>query len=200
MAAEYAGRLVGRDYVVRPVSLSTARRLVEMHHYAKGGSNTATHVHGLFRAGATDESECLGVAWWLPPTKVAALSCYPENWQGVLGLSRLVLVPGVPKNAATFLLAHSRKAIDRVRWPCLVTYADTWQGHTGGIYRADNWHYVGLTRPSRVYQINGRMVARKAGSRTRTHSEMLALGARLVGAFAKHKFVHIERRRRANRP
>jgi len=78
--------------------------------------------------------------------------------------------------------------IDRKKWPCLVTYADTWRGHTGRIYRADNWEYCGLTKPERTYTINGIMVSRKAGPKTRTHGEMLALGARLEGAFAKHKY------------
>lgn len=79
--------------------------------------------------------------------------------------------------------------IDRAAWPCLVTYADEWRGHTGAIYLGDNWEYVGRTQPQRTYQINGRMVARKAGGRTRTHAQMLALGAEMVGSFAKRKFV-----------
>lgn len=47
---------------------------------------------------------------------------------------------------------------------------------------------IGPTKPERVYTKNGRMLARKAGGRTRTHAEMLALGAVCLGAFAKHKF------------
>ena len=75
----------------------------------------------------------------------------------------------------------------------LVTYADEWRGHSGAVCRADNWQYQGRTKPERTYQINGRMTARKAGRVTRTHAEMLALGAEMVGAFAKHKFVFIRR-------
>ena len=179
-------RLRKEDWEVGPVYIAIARQMVVEHHYAKGASNTATYLHGLFRRG---NEECMGVAWWIPPTKSAALATFPENWKGVLCLSRFVILPGVPKNAATFLLAGSRKRIDRKAWPCLVTYADTWRGHTGGIYKADNWTSVGLTRPERTYQIEGRMAARKAGPKTRTHAEMLELGAVLVGSFAKHKFV-----------
>ena len=121
-----------------------------------------------------------------------AEATFPERWQGVLCLSRLVILPGVPRNACTFLLARSRRMIDRRKWPCLVTYADEWRGHTGAIYRADNWTYEGRTQPERTYQVNGRMVSRKAGDHTRTHAEMLALGAEMVGSFAKHKFVRRE--------
>jgi hypothetical protein len=181
----YAGRLRRSEWEVRPVPLAIGRDLVQRFHYAAGGSNTATYMHGLFRRGA---ETCLGVAWWIPPTRTAAQATYPPRWQGVLALSRLVVAPEVPKNAATFLLASSRKMIDRERWPCLVTYADKWRGHTGTIYRSDNWEYVGLTKAERTYVLGGRMVARKAGPRTRTHAEMLAAGAVMVGSFSKHKF------------
>ena len=184
-------RLRKSEWEVRPVCISVARKIVEEFHYAAGASNTATYLHGLFRVGEIFDEQCLGVAWWIPPTKSAAEATYPNRWRGVLCLSRLVIKPDVPKNACTFLLARSRSMIDATLWPCLVTYADDWRGHTGGIYRADNWQYVGKTKPERTYQINGRMTARKAGGKTRNHAEMLALGALCVGSFAKHKFIKV---------
>ncbi len=184
-------RLRKSDWVVRDVDIAVARRLVETNHYAAGASNTATYLHGLFREGSFFQEECVGVAWWIPPTRSAAEATYPENWKGVLALSRLAIRPDVPANACTFLLSRSRKLIPPAVWPCLVTYADEWRGHTGAIYKADNWKYIGLTKPERTYQIQGRMVARKAGGHTRTHAEMMTLGAVMVGAFAKHKFVMV---------
>jgi hypothetical protein len=184
-------RLRKADWAVRPVPIAVARRIVEENHYAAGASNTATALHGLFRAGEIFDEQCVGVAWWIPPTRSAAEATFPENWQSVLCLSRLVILPGIPKNACTFLLARSRRLIDAKRWPCRVTYADDWRGHTGAIYRADNWTYCGKTKPERTYLINGRMTARKAGGKTRTHAEMLALGAEFVGTYAKHKFTRI---------
>ena len=178
------------EWEVRAVPVPIARLLVQLFHYAQGTSNTAIYRHGLFRVGDPDAA-CLGVAWWLAPTKAAALATNPDDWTGVLSLSRLVIVPGCPTNAASFLLSRSRKMIDRQKWPCLVTYADSGQGHTGAIYRADNWVYIGTTKPERRYTIRGRMTARKAGPISRSHNEMLALGAVCSGPFAKHKFVHL---------
>lgn len=189
---DYSDRLKKGNWEVRPLtSLDVARSLVVHHHYAGGASNTATYLHGLFRNGEFWEVNCKGVAWWIPPTKSAALATYPKNWQGVLSLSRLVLTPDVPKNGCSFLIAGSMKLIDRERWPCLVTYADTWQGHDGTIYKATNWEYVGETAPEATFVKDGRYVARKAGPNTRTHAEMLEMGAEMIGRFAKHKYVHI---------
>lgn len=183
------GRLLKEDYEVSAIPLALAQEITRQYHYAHGGSNTAVYTHGLFKNG--DVFTCLGIAWWLPPTKSAALATYPQDWQGVLSLSRLVILPDVPKNACTFLLSRSMKLIDRQKWPCLVTYADQWQGHQGTIYKAANWTYAGLTGLESVFIKNGRMVSRKAGPKTRTRAEMEELGAVEVGKYSKHKFVHI---------
>lgn len=176
------------DYEVRRVDLASAYELARAFHYAKGGSNTATYVHGLFRR--DDFMHCLGIAWWIPPTKSCAIASYRGDWRRVLSLSRLVIEPGVPTNAATFLMAAGIRDIRRDgKYACLVTYADESRGHTGAIYLAANWESCGPTKPERIYvKSDGSMVARKAGPRTRTHGEMLALGYRCLGSFRKHKF------------
>lgn len=177
------------DWIVDTLALAQARVLVRDLHYAAEGSNTATFRHGLYRR--EEWPLCpVGAAWWIPPTKTSAHATFPEgDWRRVLALSRFVLDPDVPKNGASFLLARSTRLIRRSgAWDCLVTYADEWQGHTGTMYRAAGWEYVGRTKPERVYVLDGRMIARKAGPTTRTHAEMLALGAECVGAHSKHKF------------
>lgn len=181
------------DWLVAPVEPGVAREMIGRLHYAGGCSNTAVAVHGLFRR--DEPGRCWGVAWWLPPTRPAARSVDPD-WRRVLSLSRFAVEPEVPTNAASFMLSRSVRLIRQAgRWVALVTYADLSQGHTGTIYRASNWTYVGLTEPRmRWLTPEGRQVATKA-TRNRTHAEMLALGYREGGRHRKHKFVlHLERR------
>lgn len=176
------------EWMVATLDLGQAHELVFLEHYAAGGPNTATFRHGLFR---TEEwpLNYHGVAWWIPPTRTAAEASTDGDWRRVLALSRFALRPDVPKNGASFLLSRSVRLIKQSGdWDVLVTYADEWQGHTGTMYLAAGWEYVGPTKPERVYVLNGRMIARKAGPKTRTHVEMLALGADCVGSFSKHKF------------
>lgn len=175
---------------VRPCSFELARQMVRKYHYARGGSNTAVYTHGLFPRGAVWDADCAGVAWWIPPTKGAALKSYPANWQGVLALSRLVIVPDVPKNACSFLIRHAMRFIDRKAWPCLITFADEWRGHEGTIYKAAGWVESGWTKPEPTFTKNGRMLSRKAGPKTRTRQQMLDLGCEYVGSFRKRRFVH----------
>lgn len=176
-----------KNYYVAPAPLKEAQAMVREHHYSKGGSNTAVYVHGLYEK-ATDQ--LLGVAWWLPPTRVACESVNKSEWKRVLSLTRLVCLPDAPKNAASFLMGRSIELIRKDgRFVSLVTYADEGQNHTGAIYRATNWSYEGKTGPYPQWRgADGRQVACKA-TKNRTKSEMMALGHVRVGSFFKHKFV-----------
>lgn len=179
------------DYFIADIPQADALALVREHHYAGGGSKTAVYRHGLFHVDSPDE--CLGVAWWLPPTKVAAQSVHPD-WRRVLSLTRLVVVPGVPQNAATFLLAKSVRVIrGDGRWAALVTWADEGQGHTGAIYLGANWTPLGARAGGTAVwkDAAGRQVSAKAGPRTRTKAEMESLGYVNTGRTLKRKFVLI---------
>lgn len=171
------------DWLIADASLQKATRMVRQYHYAHGGSNTYVALHGLYRK---SNYELCGICWWLPPTRGAAARHWPDP-EAVLTLSRLVIVPGMPTNAATFLMRRSIKMLDP-RWRLLLTYADPSQGHEGTIYRASGWEYDGLSKPERVYFIKEQMVSRKCGPKTRTHEQMLALGAVCNGSVAKHRF------------
>lgn len=183
----FEDRLRKADWYVADADLAAAQQMVREHHYARGGSNTAVYVHGLFRRA---DDALMGVAWWLPPTRVAAESVNREHWQRVLSLTRMVILPDVPKNAASFLLARSVRLIGTDgRFDSLVTYADESQGHTGGVYRSAGWRYVGRTGPYPRWEApDGRQVAPKA-TINRTKAQMEALGHRKTGTFYKHKFV-----------
>ena len=182
-------RLVANQWTVRSIPLPVAQQLVRKHHYAKGGANTGVFVHGLIRK---DTDEVHGVAWWLPPTRVACESVNRDNWRRVLSLTRMVITPGTPKNACSFLLSRSIKIIRRDgRFDTLVTWADEGEGHTGGVYRAANWTYLGANTGDErwVDPLTGRHVAKKSAGKSRTVSEMLALGYVRAGKTRKHKYV-----------
>ena len=181
-------KLRRQDWCVRDVPAADARAFITEHHYSKGSSLTRVYSHGMFRR---DSDRLMGVAIWLPPTRVAAESVNKDRWQKVLSLTRLACHPETPRNAASFLLGASIRLIrSDGRFVSLVTYADTRYGHTGSIYRASNWTYVGCMKGSCAWRDpkTGRQVARKA-TRSRTDAEMLALGYERLPPSDKHKFV-----------
>jgi hypothetical protein len=170
---------------------------VREHHYAKGASNTSVHAHCLVRA---RDGHVVGAALWMPPTARAAKGLAErelgtrDRHREVLALSRLVVAPGEPQNAATLLLGASERLVRRdPRWALLVTYADTGRGHAGGIYKATNWREAGVTVPTTTWlDPDGKQVALKA-KRTRTVAEMKAKGLTRGPKTVKLRFVKVVR-------
>lgn len=168
------------EAVTDPAGVAAARAMIVEQHYACGVSNAYVFVHGLFHAG--DPERLYGVAWWLPPIKNAARStamkcgCDPR---AVLHLSRLVVDPEVPGNGASYLLGRSIRLIRQDgRWGALLTFADTFRGHSGAIYKATNWIYDGVTRPEPVWvdPRTGCQVSKKQDKRSYRVAEMLERG------------------------
>ncbi len=158
-------------------------------HYAGGAPNTSTYRHGLYRAGVEILAHPFGVTLWLPPTRPAAEAVAGDDWRGVLALSRLVVLPEVPTNGASFLLGRSMRMIDRARWPVLVTYADTRLGHTGAIYKATNWICDGPVPAGDVWlDSRGRQAGRKRGGRNLSADQMRALGYKRAPAAPKIRY------------
>lgn len=176
------------DYEVRSiVKHSDVVEIVVRCHYSKSAPNTSTYRHGLYLRGCSD---LLGATLWIPPTKNAAATV-SGDWRSVLSLSRLVVVPGQPTNAASFLMAASMRMVDRARWPTLLTYADTGRGHTGAIYRATNWDCLGSVPAGDTWVgPDGEQRGRKRGPRTYTAGEMISLGYVRSPPMPKIKFVH----------
>lgn len=177
------------DWRVEPVGMPSCHELVGAFHYAGRGSNSATFRHGLFRA--DDWLTCLGVAWWIPPTRDAALAVWPDPDE-VLTLSRLAIAPEVPTNGASFLVARSVRLIRRDgRYRLLTTYADESKGHTGAIYLAAGFRADGATKGEHEWRDRaGRIVNRKRGQRTLTTAQMHAAGyTRSEQPAVKRRFV-----------
>lgn len=180
------------DYAIRTCSWAAARQLVEAHHYSGKSADIVIYRHGLYRRHG---NTLVGVAVWMPPTRRAAESVDPD-WQRVLCLTRLVVAPNEPTNAASYLLGRSMRLIKQDgRFHTLVTYADEAQGHTGAIYKATNWELIPPTERALQGDViyidgEGKQVSKRSpGGGSFTDAEMQAQGYRRLPASRKHKFV-----------
>lgn len=198
------GHLSKRDWDVIDVSYpsetrTVARELVRALHYSKSCTPVFAYVHALVLREAPDI--LLGVAWWKAPmaqtAKSVAKHCKVHK-NKVLDLSRVVVDPRVPTNGASFMIGRAVRMIKRDgRFDALVSFADEFEGHTGQIYKATNWEYVGRTKGEPVWidPRTGARVSRKQGRKTRRVAEMEALGFERVGVSHMHKFVQCLRKR-----
>ena len=175
------------DYTVVRALHRDVVPFIREYHYSKACANTSVLA---FVLGRNADSEMIGAALWMPPTKNAAMSVNREHWTRVLTLSRLAIAPGAPTNCASLLIGGMIRAIrTEGKWVSLVTYADEAEGHTGAIYKATNWTYAGASAPTpRWVDGDGVKVSRLA-TKTRTDAEMRALGYVRLAPSRKLKFV-----------
>ncbi len=178
------------DYTLVDVDLDLALWFFQRHHYSKGCAKQGAAVHGLVRRGVI-----VAVAFWMPPTKPAAV--YVErrfcvdsraNANAVLALSRLAVVPDEPQNVASMLIGRSIRALPE-RWKWLLTYADESQGHTGTIYKATGWFEDGHTdKRVRWVDADGKHISPFSTSNIPVQ-ELERRGYRRDGAYTKIRFI-----------
>ena len=177
------------EWEVRQIPHAPAKALIEETHYTRSCPRTAIRCDGLFRS---DDDQLLGAVLWLPPTPPAARSV-AVDWHGVASCSRLAIAPEVPLNGASFLLGRSMRTLER-RWSTLLTYADTAREHTGAIYRATNWTFVGqVPGGERWIGPDGAQSGRKKAGRNITRRAMRDAGFTMITGAPLLKFVYHRR-------
>ena len=178
-----------KEWSTRVVRHATAANLIAKHHYSKGTANTSQLAVGLFRQGDFWNASMYGASMWMwAPYMIGVEFGLSPNES--LSLRRLAIKSSAPKNSASYLIGRSISHI-RVKLPkvkLLVTYADTWRGHVGSIYKATNWEYVGETEKTPRWVDEQGMLVSLHAKKSRTRSWMDEHYTR-VGSFAKHKYI-----------
>jgi hypothetical protein len=111
--------------------------LVREHHGYGSMGEVCVYAFAVY-----EDGRAVAAYAWQPPPPGAAKSVCPEAPSGVLALSRMVAIPRAERrlqHVSKPLRRQMLRAIDRGRWPVLVTYSDEGQGHTGHVYKCSGW-------------------------------------------------------------
>lgn len=135
------------DFTIEPVDSSVALDLVVEYHYLhrRGPCSSA---FGLIDS----QGDIRGVVTYGVPASVPLVKGVlgPENRHLVGELTRLWVDDSVPKNGESYLIGGS---VRHSGFECLVSYADTSQGHIGVVYQATNWLYSGLSSVHKDWEL-----------------------------------------------
>jgi len=136
----------------------TVRKFLKRWHYSDYVNIQAKHTFCLFRDGNFGIPEMVGVCVYTRPAGPSAgQSYYPEAPDKVLELRRLCLIDETPKNAESFFVSRSIKWLKKnTDWEFILSYADMEQGHSGVIYRASNFEYLGVTGAGKTLEVDGK--------------------------------------------
>ena len=160
------------NYSVKQIEYKDTKHLILNVHYAKR-MPSISFAYGLF-----EYDNFVGlVSYGTPASPSLCKGIMGEEYKSeVLELNRLVLINN-KNNEASYLVGQSLKLLPKPR--CIVSYADTQQGHSGCIYQASNFFFTGTTKARTD-------MAGKDGKHSRHH-----LGDRTNRVYrsAKHRYV-----------
>jgi hypothetical protein len=138
------------DVEIRRVSLDDACNFYRRYHYAGGVANSATSF-GVFLAHSVDMLCC--VSFTTPCSENVRASVFGEEFKShVAELGRLSIKEGVKMSASMIVPAvieayrADREARGLTPIWALISFADSTQGHHGGVYQAMSWVYTGESR------------------------------------------------------
>lgn len=131
-----------RDLTIKPCEVGEIKKFIETNHYSK--SINGVKVFSCFKV---EHNGTLVGAVLFGAMATTAWKKFADSEKNVLELRRLVLDDLVGKNAESrvigYCLRYIKKVFPNIR--VVVSYADPYYGHTGTIYRASNFEYVGLS-------------------------------------------------------
>jgi len=148
-----------QSYWVEHTSFNKSiRTFMRCWHYSDYVNIQHKHTFCLLRPGKFNIPEIVGVCVYTRPAGAAAgAKYYPDNPMAVLELRRLCCIDDTPKNAESFFVSRTLKWLKKnSNWKFVISYADGEQGHTGVIYRASNFKYLGLTSTGKSLLVDGK--------------------------------------------
>jgi hypothetical protein len=164
--------------------LQEARALVQRYHYAVRFPTAVKHVS----CWALDEAT--------PALAACVFSQPPTRWSENVGeLSRLVRAENVSLPPLSSLVAAAVRNVKRNNiFDLVVSFADSTQGHHGGVYQACNWHYHGQRKAAMDGVIvggvfyGGRAAVYKWGTRSPTKLQEMGVDATAHMDQGKHLY------------
>ena len=148
-----------KNFTVEEVPRKSIVKFIEKHHYSHNVNGVQSLYHyGLFTEGNFGLPKMIGAMMYAHPSMPATAAKYnPINPDKCLELRRLVCIDDTPKNTESYFIGKTFKLLKQTTdMEVVVSFADQHQGHTGVIYKASNFDYLGETSKGRILMVDGK--------------------------------------------
>jgi hypothetical protein len=190
-----------KSYIVQETTFNhTVRKFLKKWHYSDYVNIQAKHTFCLFKNGKFDIPEMIGVCIYTRPAgPSAAQTYYPKAPDRVLELRRLCLIDETPKNAESFFVGRTLRWLrQNTDWEFVISYADEEQGHSGVIYKASNFKYLGKTSSGKKLEVDGKsfhirtlsMLDRPYGVEINRRYKAKDVGVRVIETLPKNIYTY----------
>jgi len=148
-----------KDFTVEQIPRKSLVSFIEKHHYSHNVNGVQSLYHyGLYREGNFGLPMMIGAMMYAYPSMPATAAKYnPINPDKCLELRRLVCIDDTPKNTESYFIGQTFKLLKQTTdMEVIVSFADQHHGHTGVIYKASNFDYLGETGKGRILMVDGK--------------------------------------------
>ena len=137
------------DFIVKPVSRGEICEFIETHHYSKSINGCiADYCFGLY---TKDGATLVGAMFYGRMAMHNQFKKFSQSEEDVIELRRLVCVDDTPKNTESYFISRTLKWLKRnTDLKIVVSYADAEYQHSGTIYKASNFEYLGKQKGAKV--------------------------------------------------
>ena len=147
------------DFTVENVNRKSVVSFIEKHHYSHNVNGIQSYYHfGLFREGNFGLPTMIGAMLYAIPSMPATAAKYnPINPSKCMELRRLVCVDDTPTNTESYFIGQTFRWLKQnTDIEGIISFADQHYGHSGVIYKATNFEYLGETAPARGLMVDGK--------------------------------------------
>lgn len=167
-----------KQMTVEPLTRKEVTEFIEMNHYSKSINGCiADYCFGLFYEGAL-----IGAAFFGRMAMANQWKRFGECEADVIELRRLCCIDDTPKNTESYFIGKMLKWLKKnTPIKAVVSYADAEYGHSGVIYKASNFEYLGFKKGAKVIMFEGKSYHDKA-IRTKYKGKLKPFAKRLKDA------------------
>ena len=143
-----------RSYRVENCNRSEVVDFIEKWHYSHNMNGVLTDY--CFRL--LDERDMIGAMVFGRLAMANVWKKYAEKKEDITELRRLCCIDDTPKNTESYFIGAALRWLgNNTNLRKVLSYADTFYGHEGIIYKASNFEHLGMTSDSRVIIYRGKM-------------------------------------------
>lgn len=186
-----------KNMKVYPITVKEARKYIASFHYSRTMPDSTKYVY----AGYLGDKLCGIICYGMGCGKSQYTSLFPNIENGhYLELTRLWCPNDMPKNTESKLIGESLKQLPK-NIEVVISFSDQGEGHSGTIYQATNWYYVGVNNGGKMLIKDGvKKHPRLLGIYRMRHPELkdksteelrCLLGYEYCESGRKHKYVFL---------
>ena len=150
--------MIVTDFTVEYTNRKAVKGFIEKHHYSQSINGIQSYHHfGLYTDGYFGLPKMIGAMLYGIPSMPATAKKYnPINPSRCMELRRLCCIDDTPTNTESYFIAKTLNWLKHnTDTEVVVSFADQHHNHSGTIYKASNFEYLGETGKARVLMVDG---------------------------------------------